>query len=191
MSKGNTKSVFGSQESKNINQQIGTFVNSAGFSFKVRSLPPLVLPQLSEGIKYPEKPTYSVTTASGDLEIHEHDETTLQTPEDFAAWEKYKEEMQKADEELSNRMLNCILIEGIDIDDDIDLARWEKRQTLMGLPVPDDLEEKLLQYKRTQVIRSGKDIQDLMQLVMMLTGVSEEVIDMTKNSFPDNMESRT
>lgn len=191
MAKGKGRSVFGTDISTNINKRESEFVNSAGFVFKVRGLPPLVLPRLSEGIEYPKKPTYSITTASGDIETHEHDETTLVSPEDFDAWDQYKSGMQKAEEELSNRMLTCILIEGIDIDDDIDLTRWEKRQKLMGLPVPEDFEEKLLQYKRAQVIRSAWDIQQLMQIVMRLTGVSEEVVELTKNSFPDQMESRT
>lgn len=169
--------------SKKVNSK--EFTNSIGNKFILQGLPPLTMPSLMESISFPNKPTYSITTATGEIETHEHDETTLQTPEDYDAWSKYEEDKQKAEQELSNRMLNCILIEGVTLPEGIDFTRWEKRQKLMGLSIPEDEEEKLLQYKKNEVIRSADDIRELMRLVMELTGVTQEVVELTKKSFPD------
>lgn len=166
-----------------------TFVNSAGMSFKIQGLPPLMMSELSAGIVRPKKPTYTIVTVSGDVEVHDHDATTLTTDEDKIAWETYLKDFKASESELSNRMLNCILIEGIDIPDETDFTRWEKRQKLIGMPVSEDLDEKILAYKKSTVIRSQSDIEKLMNMVMGLTGVSQEDIEEAKASFPDTVES--
>jgi len=175
--------------SKIITDNGNEFINSAGKKFILQGLPPLLLPQISSGVEMPKKPTYTVTTVSGDTEVHEHDEKSAQeSPESMAAWSEYIRAQSEAEQEISNRMLNCILIEGIAIPDDTDLSRWEKRRMLMGLPIPEDFEEKILEYKRSEVIRSTDDIQKIMSMVMALTGVSEEAVRKAKESFPDFVE---
>ena len=164
------------------------FTNSAGTVFKIQGLPPLLMPQLAAGIEQPKKPTYEVITASGDVEIHEHDPKSLSTPEELAAWQEYIADLRKVEQELSERLLNCILIEGVSIPEDVDMVRWIKRQKLMGLEVPDDEEERLLMYKRSLVIRSSEDLPKLINAVMSLTGINQEEIEKAKSSFPDIVE---
>jgi hypothetical protein len=166
------------------------FTNSVGETFKIQGLPPLTLPNLAVGLERPKKPTYSITTAAGDIELHEHDASTLQTPEDREAWQEYIALDAAFEAELSERMLLCILVDGVVIPDDVDLTRWESRQRIMHREIPDDFEEKLLAYKRSTVIKSGEDIKDLMRAVMDATGIGQEAIDLAKKSFPDTMESK-
>jgi hypothetical protein len=174
-----------------IIDKIGEFTNSAGVVFKICGLPPLAIPQLQDGLVVPEKPKYTITTATGDKETYDHDETTLQTDEDKLAWAKYIEEVKAMQAELTNRMLTCILIEGVIVEDDIDLTRWESKQRLMGMKIPDDIEAKLLQYKRSAVIRSADDMKNLMDAVMALTGVSQEAIEKAKKSFQDKVQPKS
>ncbi len=171
--------------------KIGEFTNSAGVTFRICGLPPLAIPSLQDGLVMPEKPKYVITTVSGDKETYDHDETTLQTDEDKLAWAKYLEQEKSFQAELTNRMLACVLIEGVIIDDTIDLTRWESKQRLMGMKVPDDIEAKLLQYKRSVVIRSADDMKNLMNAVMALTGVSQEAIEKAKKSFQDKIQPKS
>jgi hypothetical protein len=184
MAKGKGTSVM---VEKHEESHVGEFVNSAGVTFKIIGLPPLAIPNLQQGVIMPKKPQYSTTTVAGDVEYYDHDESTLVTNEDKVAWAKYLEDSKTAQDELTNRMINCILIEGVLIDDNIDLSRWESKQRLMGMKIPEDIEEKLLQYKKTAVIRSSEDIKVLMNEVMALTGVSAEAIEEAKKSFPDSV----
>lgn len=167
------------------------FVNSIGEQYEIRGLPPLLMADIYVSITLPKKPTYTVITASGDTEIHDHDESTLVTPEDRAAWAEYLDALSKADAEVSNRLLTCVLIDGVYIPDDIDLARWERRQILKGFTIPEDFEEKLLAYKRSSVVRSKEDIVRLLSSVISITGISEEEIESAKKSFPDQLESNS
>jgi hypothetical protein len=164
------------------------FINSSGKSFAIQGLPPLIVPMIAGDLPKPVKPTYTIVTAAGDEEIHDHDETTLQTEEDKKAWEDYQNAMKVLEGELSNRMLTCVLVDGVDIDDEIDLKRWEKRQSLMGISVPEDPDEKLLQYKKSMVIRSSDDIVNLISAVLAITGIGREALDKARDSFQDKLE---
>jgi hypothetical protein len=150
------------------------FTNSAGLVIKIHGLPPLEIPRLAADIEYPSVPTYTVTTATGDTETHQHDETSLTSPE----------------AELTTRILKCVLIEAVEVEI-TDLEGWSKRQKLMGMPVSEDPEERMLHYKETQVIRSPEDISEVMRIAMELTGVSEEAIKAAKTSFQGGVESST
>lgn len=167
------------------------FVNSAGDEFEIVGLSPLMLPSLAEGVAVPKKPTYTVETVGGDVETHEHDETTLQTEEDHKAWNAYKMHSRLYERELTDRILACVLLEGVVLPEDLDVSRWEKRQRMMGITVPQDEEEKMLLYKRSQVIKSTSDIEALIVAVMGLTGVDQGAIDLARQSFPDTMEPKS
>lgn len=164
------------------------FVNSAGQPFVIQGLPPLLMADISANVALPKVPTYTVTTASGDVEVHNHDETTLVTQEDKDAWSKYLLELARVNAKVSDQMLTCILLEGVVVTDDTDISRWEKRRRMVGLPVPEDIEERMLAYKRTMVIRCTEDIARLMDSVMALTGISEEELEKTKATFQDKVE---
>jgi hypothetical protein len=187
MSKRNHSTFQDSAKMSTVREAI--FTNSVGETFVLHGLPPLAIPKLAEGIKFPTKPTYTITTATGDIETHEHDATSLSSDEDKKAWAEYISKDAMADAELSSKMLTYVLVEGIVIDEIPNLDRWLKRQKLVGIEVPEDTEERILLYKQTAVIRSTDDIQNIMQTVMNLTGVSEEAIAMARSSFPDIMES--
>jgi hypothetical protein len=166
------------------------FTNSAGLVIKIHGLPPLEIPRLAADIEYPSVPTYTVTTATGDTETHQHDETSLTSPEDKIAWQDYKDKFKAAEAELTTRILKCVLIEAVEVEI-TDLEGWSKRQKLMGMPVSEDPEERMLHYKETQVIRSPEDISEVMRIAMELTGVSEEAIKAAKTSFQGGVESST
>lgn len=165
------------------------FTNSAGKSFKILGLAPFVIPELGADLEDPETPTYTVTTVSGDVEVFKHDESTLKTPEDILSWKTYQAKIKENESILVNRLITYALIEGVELPSDADVSKWEKQQKLIGIPVPDDEEEKLLKFKRSIVLRSGEDIQRFISAVLDATGVGREAVEKAKKSFPDSMES--
>ena len=154
----------------------------------IYGLPPLLIPELSGSIKYPVKPTYAVTTASGDVETYDHDEKSLSTDEDKAAWTKYKSESARADAELTQMILRTVLIYGVEIIDRTPMIKWENRYKLIGMPIPDNDEERDFLYKET-CISCQEDIEQIMSIAMELTGVTAEAIEASKSTFQGSMES--
>ena len=162
---------------------------SKGVHCLLQGLPPLEVPEIYASVPEPEKPKYSITTATGDIETHDHDKESIKgDPEAEKAWEEYTKALQESEEILSNRMMNAILLEGVVVyPTDEEFAIWKKKQSLKGLEVSEDKEEALLQYKRT-IFASKEEIEAIMTIVMELTGVSEEDLSKARESFPDSVE---
>jgi hypothetical protein len=174
-----------------IEAQVKTeeFTNSIGITVTLKGVPPLLVPRIQKSIKFPEKPTYTVKLVTGDEQTFEHDEKSLTTPEDKAAWEKYIEDQKTDEQELSQKTMNAILVEGVSLDETkLDLVRWKKRQEMIGVPVSDDVEEMLQHYKETEVVKNNADMRHIMERVMAITGVSKESIEAAKASFPGDVE---
>jgi hypothetical protein len=158
----------------------------------LQGLPPLELPDIYNSVVFPTRPSYKVTTADGGEQEFPHDETTLTTDEDRAAWEEYKSGLEKAEAELTEKILNEILIEGIDMSSDHpDVERWRNKQILKGMEIPENEDAMLLLFKRSLVACSTEDINEITGIVMELTGVDKERLDAAKRSFQDSMESES
>lgn len=162
-------------------------ISSKGVPYILHGLPPLEVPDIYESVNMPTKPTYTVELAGGGTQTFDHDETTLVSDEDKATWQEYLDQVEIADSLLTERMLNAILIEGIEVEPQ-NIERWKKRRKMIGLPIPEDEDELLLAYKKSEVACSKEDITDIMTSVMRLTGVSEEAMNKALRSFPDTME---
>lgn len=167
---------------------------SRDVEIRINSLPPLLMASLEDVVEFPVKPTYSVETVAGDIEIFEHSEETIKDPatsaEDKLAWTKYKLELNLAEEKLTDITLKTVLYEGVTVvNQEEQLARWCKKRRLIGLPVPEDDEEALLEFKETEVIGTNEDMEYILAESMRLTGVSETVIEAASRSFQDPVES--
>jgi hypothetical protein len=166
------------------------YINTTGIRVTLIGVPPMLIPAIADSIEFPSKPTYTVTLATGDAQIFEHDEKSLTTDEDKKAWADYKAKNNEAEDTLSRRMLKAVLLEGVIINAEMpELLKWKKRQELIGIKLSDDEDELALQYKEIAVARSKDDIENIMSMVMELTGVDREALDLAKSSFQDSMES--
>lgn len=166
------------------------YVTSKGIVITLHSMPPLIVTRVAETITFPDKPTYTIKLESGDEEVHDHDKTTLVSPEDRSAWEKYITEYSAAESETTYKILRAVLMEGVDVEiPDEQLIRWKKRQELMGIPVSEDFEEMLIHYKETEIIGGKEDMQDILNEVMKLSGITEEALKVARRSFPNTVES--
>lgn len=173
-----------------INAKVADYKTASGFHIKIHGLPPLLVPMLSSSVDYPMKPTYSITTVDGRVEVHEHDEKSIETatPEEKDAWVRYLREDEEADGRQAEIMMNAVIMEAIDVDfTPEELESWRKRQKLIGIRLPDDPEELLFAFKKGKVLGSTNDIKFVMDMSMRLTGVDEETVEAVKSSFPDQV----
>lgn len=165
------------------------FVASSGLEVTLKGLPPLTPNRLNQSIEYPQKPTYEVPTVAGDVEIYEHDETTLHTDEDRQAWEEYLVAQDAAETLLTEKLLYAVLLECVELHDyEEKLSAWKRRQKLMGIDLSEDEDENKFYFMQTEVFRDADDIGEILTIVMGLTGVSVEDLAEARNSFPSEVE---
>lgn len=180
------------------------YTASSGLKVILTGLPPLVPQRIDASVEYPDKPSYSVETASGDIETYEHDETSLETPEDKEAWAAYVEGMNAAETDLTERLLYAVLLECVELEDYEDLFyEWKTKQELIPLPLaeakdPEDEravkkaeQENKFHFMQIEVFRDADDIGEILTIVMGLTGVSVEDLASARDSFPSEMESES
>ena len=166
------------------------YTTSSGLQVILTGLPPLTPQQVNRAIDYPTKPTYEVNTATGDVEIYEHDETTLTTEEDKKVWADYLEAQEDAETELTEKLLYAVLLECVELRDFEDsFVAWKKRQKLIGIDLSEDEDENKFYFMQTEVFHDSDDIGEILTVVMGLTGVSVEDLTSVRDSFPSEVES--
>lgn len=178
------------------------YVTSSGLEVVLSGLPPLVPQRVDASVEYPDKPTYEVETASGDIEVYEHDEESLDTDESRAEWKAYEEALQEAETQLTEKLLYAVLVNSVELEDYEDkFATWKHQQKLQQLPLaePEDPEnetsvrlaeeENKFYFMQSEVFHDADDIGEILTVVMGLTGVSVEDLASARDSFPGEMES--
>lgn len=168
------------------------FTTSLGVQVWVGPMPPM-LPQLAEaaiateweekGKPLPVKPTYETTNVAGDKETHEHDEKSLTTDEEKAAWAAWLKLRQAFDNAVVNLTFeecvrNCLRF-------DVDPS-WPSRYKRLRPPAdPVDLKDF---YARAAVIGSREDVEEIMRISAELTGVDVRLMQAAEDSFPGDVE---
>ena len=179
------------------------YTASSGLNVVLTGLPPLAPQRIDASIEYPSKPMYEVTTASGDIEIYEHDKESLTTDEDKEAWADYLEAYSDAETELTEKLLYAVLLDCVELQEfKSEFIRWKQNQKLMGISIAEgeeDNEESLeeadrenrFHFMQTEVFHDSDDIGEILTIVMSLTGVSVEDLAEARDSFPGEMESES
>ena len=120
---------------------------------------PLLLDEVrkAQEAKIPPHPTYEAKTASGVVEIHQHNETTLQTDEERAMWAEYQGAIAQATDSMNDAIWRAVRLKAIQVDVPGDNG-WIEDQKALGLTVPEDARERRLHYIQTEVIGGVRDI---------------------------------
>lgn len=171
------------------------WTTSRGVKVILKSMPPFMITRISDSVEMPKKPTYSVETASGDIEEHFHevDEAkginTLETDEDKKAWAEYTEVLDTAEGELTYRTLKAVLSEGVDVQyAKGQMEAWTEKQEYIGVEVPTTPFLRDAIFKELEVVGGNEDMEYILKKVMELTGISPEEIAAAKSSFPGKVE---
>lgn len=162
------------------------FLTSTGVELPLRRISPLLVEKARASEAMPERPTYIAETAGGGTEEHPHDDTTLETEEDKAAWREYLMETAFAQRRVNNRVVMLLFRRGIDYDA-LKLPKddsWIKEQRdIFGIEVPDDPLELKMHWVETEALATPEDIKLLTIQLMSMTGAPEEVVAAAERSF--------
>src|SRR4030067_3304572 len=91
------------------------WTSSTGVKVILKSIPPLLITSLNDKFVVPKPPQYSITTVAGDVEVYDHDETTLQTPEEKKAWAEYQKKLSDIETEITSLTIKMCLVEGMEV----------------------------------------------------------------------------
>lgn len=165
-----------------------TYLTSRGYTIRFKSIP-LLWQKLIQQFPMPQAPTYEVKTATGATETHPHNETTLETDQDRAAWAEYQRTLKIRGAAFLTAQIRMCLLEGVEV-----VARpnvdWEKRQRLIGFTVPDDPLEKEMYFLETEITANETDVMQLIAGVARMSGIDEEAVSDLENSFRGAMERK-
>jgi len=167
-----------------------TFTLKNGKVIQLRAISPYLIDQLYAGQDEIKPPTYEAKTASGDVEVHPHDETTLDTDEDKKLWQEYIEKKEAQDNAFNEKMQQVLFLRGMDVSlpetDD-----WVEEQAFFGIDVPEKKIERRLHYITTEIIQSPSDLATIIGRIMALSGVDQKLIKTIDDSFRDSVSRIT
>lgn len=165
------------------------FTTSRGVRLEFLPIPTL-LEKLQVQHPMPAPPTYEVKTATGAVELHQHDETTLDTDADKAAWAEYQVRLKAATDRLNLALMRLVLLRGLKVDMPAPNG-WVHEQQFIGIQVPDDPLELKLHWLQTEALASQEDYLQAVAGVMEASGVPEEVISQAEATFRGKVERQT
>lgn len=172
-----------------------TFVTSTGKTIVIRGLPTLVVSDLMKPCPI-EPPTYTVLTASGEPEVHTHNETTLDTEDpveaeaNHKAWNEYIAAVAEYDAKQSETMTRLMLLRGIEVamPEGQELQDWIDYMEFIGFEVPEATAARKYFYVKQEVIGDPQDLASIMTLVMSMSGLPKEAVDSVDGMFQRSME---
>lgn len=152
------------------------FTTSRGHEVTLRPLPVLAMAGIRQDYidakgEYPKPPTYETPVG----EVMPHNETTLETDEDKAAYEAYEEAAAEWEQGFVRFQFDYIGLESVVFDDTLqeEMKDWESRRRAMRVALPEDEYERKLGFLRAEVFTTLDDIQGISKALASLTGISE------------------
>lgn len=112
-------------------------------------------------------PTYTTKNVAGDEETFPHDETTLETDEDKAAWEEYQQALNELEIEIASVTNSYVISEGVVIGDIPD--EWFEKREWLGLDTPENRLDRRLLYIETEILTTQEDMIHALSAIMHLT----------------------
>lgn len=136
-------------------------------------------------------PTYTVEHPGGATSQEPHDETTLETDEDRAAWAKHQEALTRlaaAQSEAQMKVWFSGLVFEMPADDAwIELQRW------MGVEVPDEGLERRYHYIVTELVKTPEDMFRVLEAITAVSyegAITEDDLSSAIRSFRDQLQAK-
>ena len=146
------------------------YITTNGKKLTLRAVPQLVITRMAVGLNFPEAPYYEHEVAGGEKEKIYHNETTVETPEEKAAWAKYQQAMDDIDVEFQKKKILMYIRYGVDVD------------------VPEDWKGTAQEYIEQVCIETYTDALAILRGIDLLSGVDQEAIKKIEDSFRHQME---
>lgn len=169
---------------------------SRGVTIQVSAEPPLMRVGIrsaleqewqAKGWVLPERPTYEIKTAAGNVETHEHDEITIKgNAEAEAAWAEWKEQTDKFNAEFRESSIRSVILECVEFETD---PSWKAKNKARRVPIPADEFERKLYFAYTEVFGHQEDYQAVMLISAELAGATEQQITAIREAFLNPVEN--
>lgn len=159
-----------------------TFTTSRGFEITFQPIPQMLIDRVRTSHKLPEPPYYEIKTLTGAIEKHAHDETTLETDADRAAWADYQRQLAETNEHINRSFMRLVFLRGIEIEMPQD-DTWVREQKLLGITIPDDPLERKLHWIETEVIATVDDADRITRGALEASGVPQEALAQAEDTF--------
>jgi len=144
------------------------YTTTTGKKLKLRAVHPSMINRLTSGIKWPEKPYYTREIAGGEVERIYHDENSLETPDEHAAWDAYLQEMSDAEDDYLRRKVKLFIRHGVETD------------------TPEGVD--LVQYVEEQCIGTMTDVLAILRGIDRLSTIDMEALAEVEKNFRGQME---
>jgi len=183
---------------------LGSYINSAGETWRVRGLSPLLLSRIRKAVEtewvanngnIPAIPTYTIKTVTGEDEVHTHDPSTLviegnpeQTEINQKAWFEYTRVQLEIDKAFNVKLMRAVF-SAVQCQPD---ETWRDEMKSLRLDIPSDKMDEKMMFIETRVIQSPNDIASLMSCVLRTAGViPEEAVAEAQATFRGALEKAT
>lgn len=170
-----------------------------GREVRLRPVSPVLIQSLQKAVERElrakglplDAPTYTVRTDTGDVETHVHDEHSLTTDEERAAWTAYQEAQGQLTAETKARMSKALLMIGAVVEDPPE--GWADEMRYLGVELPDDPRELRYSYLQLEVLKTPADIMNALVGIMRLSmeGAPKEALDAIEDLFRRAVEGDT
>lgn len=138
------------------------------------------------GKSLPEKPTYTIQAAGGDVETHEHDEVTIKgNAEATAAWEAWQQATAEFNRDVFELQLRSFVIENMEFAID---PRWVAKAKAKRLRVPTDEYEAKVFWAEAEVISGMDEYFEMVAQSAELAGVTGPQMEVVRKSFRRALE---
>lgn len=141
---------------------------------------PLLVRMAMRAVKLPKRPTYSVTTMSGRVEVHPLDEeSATASAQDQARWDVYTEERDEAIADRTDSSTRALFFYGTQFTPPD--TGWDEQQEMLGIEVPVKAELRKVHYLMT--VLSLPDLRGLLQAISRSMGIDETEVIKAEESF--------
>lgn len=166
------------------------YTTSSGEEVILQPVSPFALDNAVLAFPLPDPPTYEVETATGEIEIHEHDETTLESDEDHIIWDEYQHALKEANDKSSDASLKLIILRGIVLTESQNgaMQNWEEELTFLGMSIPETKSQKRFMFVQEIILSNTDDLAEIMSLIIGMSGADEEMVREAEESFRSAME---
>lgn len=135
-----------------------------------------------------DPPTYSVTTASGAVETHTHDEKSLTTDAERAAWAEYQAATRRIEAAYNDKVARLIFTQGLALPPMPE--DWPAKMKALGAEPAADPDERYTEYVTVEYLKTPHDIKQAIAEVMKLSvhGVPQEQMAAIEELFRSTLE---
>jgi len=182
---------------KSVKPERLVFYTTAGLEVEFDPISPITLEESEKGLEAEyrargeplEPPTYETILAGGGTQTFTHDATTLESEEDKAAWQAYKDATGKLAAEQAQLRLEMVL-SALKVKLPEDTA-WERKLKRWHITVPEDPDAKWMFYVQREILKTPSDIFEAMTQIIgasMRGSVSEEAIEAASATFRSSVQ---